>query len=218
MKKLALIAYVVVLSGCAVKFDPTVGIRKTIDIPPVGEVAIARIGDPMLQKGEIVEEEVIILHTPVRGIAYDIRSGSYPQFGEWNGEKFYEPTGVIRSALADPYMAISTRHQRPGQVCVVTTFGARSCYDAAFETKIQVSSRAAAFQQTLVYSGRVGDRIRAGYREFSNNMARPAFNNEVEYDLSSSSIIGYKGASIEILKADNLSITYRVISTFRDPM
>ncbi|MCI2286140.1 IS982 family transposase [Colwellia sp. MSW7] len=57
-------------------------------------------------------------------------------------------------------------------------------------------------------------KINVGYREFSNNSARPAFNNDVEYDLSSSNLIGYKGASIEVIKADNSSITYKVIKNF----
>ena len=73
------------------------------------------------------------------------------------------------------------------------------------------------FQQTLIYSGRVGDKINVGYREFSNSMARPAFNNDVEYDLSESRIIGYKGARLEIIKATNESIKYRVLNNFNKP-
>ena len=53
-----------------------------------------------------------------------------------------------------------------------------------------------------------------GYREFSNDKARPAFNNDVEYDLNSSKIIGYKGARIEVIEADNQNITYKVLSNF----
>ena len=70
------------------------------------------------------------------------------------------------------------------------------------------------FQQTLIYSGRVGDKVNIGYREFSSNVARPAFNNDVEYDLSESDTIGYRGAELQILEATNRSITYRVIRNF----
>lgn len=70
------------------------------------------------------------------------------------------------------------------------------------------------FQQTLIYSGRIGDRITLGYREFSNNMARPAFNNDVEYDLNESKIVGYKGARVEVIKATNQEIKYKVLSNF----
>lgn len=70
------------------------------------------------------------------------------------------------------------------------------------------------FQQTLIYSGKVGDKINIGYREFSGNLARPAFNNNVEYDLSDSMLIAYKGARIEVLEANNQFIKYRVIENF----
>ncbi len=71
------------------------------------------------------------------------------------------------------------------------------------------------FQQTLIYNGMVGKKINVAYREFSNKMARAAFSNDVEYDLSQSKIIGYKGAKIEVLNATNENITYRVISNFK---
>jgi len=69
-------------------------------------------------------------------------------------------------------------------------------------------------QQTLIYSGRIGSRIRFGYREFSNNIARPAFSNDVEYDLLESRVIGYKGAEIEIVDATNQFIKYIVKKNF----
>ncbi|WP_234715586.1 hypothetical protein [Sphingopyxis macrogoltabida] len=70
------------------------------------------------------------------------------------------------------------------------------------------------FQQTLIYSGRVGDRVKIGYRESAGDMARPAFSNEAEYDLSVSKEVAYRGAKIRIIEANNQSITYEVISNF----
>lgn len=215
MRKAVLFASVMLLSGCAVKYNPVVNRPTLIDTPPVGEIATAQIGDYLLQKGEIVEEDVLVLRVPVDGALYDVLPGSYPQFGFSGEEKFYHPAGIVKSGFADPFMGLSTRPQNPGQLCVVTTFSARVCYDATFEVAKQASARTASFQQTLIYNGRVGNKINVGYREFSNSMARPAFNNNVEYDLSVSSTIGYKGATLEVIKADNSSITYRVVRTFR---
>ncbi len=70
------------------------------------------------------------------------------------------------------------------------------------------------FQQTLLYSGKVGNKINIGYREFSNSLARPAFNNNVEYDLSESKTIAYKGAQLEVLEATNQHIKFRLIKNF----
>jgi hypothetical protein len=59
-----------------------------------------------------------------------------------------------------------------------------------------------------------GNRIKFAYREFNNNVARPAFSNEVEYDLTVSREIGYKGARLEVINSSNTDITYKVLQGF----
>ena len=60
----------------------------------------------------------------------------------------------------------------------------------------------------------MGTKVNIGYREFSASLARPAFNNNVEYDLSESRVVGYKGAQLEILEATNQHIKYKVLRNF----
>lgn len=203
------------LAGCAVNYTPSAPEMQMVDHPTVGEAVVARVGDEMLTKGVLVREDVVDLKKPVDGVLYDIRSGTYPKLGDKGEEQFFDPSGIIKSALADSVQLLSVKKPDAKQVCVVTVYSARACYDAEFEIRKRTTAREASFQQTLIYSGKVGDKINIGYREFSSNTARPAFNNDVEYDLSSSSRIGYKGAEIEVIKADNTGITYKVISTFR---
>lgn len=205
----------VLLAGCAVKYTPAAKRTQLFDEPAVGDVTTAQVGDHLIRKGVIVEEEVVALKSMVDGVFYDIMSGVYPQLGYVEGERFYSPAGIIKSALADPFQLLSVRAKQPEQLCVVTVFSARACYDADFEITTRVASMDASFQQTLIYSGRIGDKINIAYREFSHSSARPAFSNDVEYDLSVSNQIGYKGALIEVIEADNSAITYRVIQTFR---
>ena len=45
-------------------------------------------------------------------------------------------------------------------------------------------------------------------------MARTAFSQEAQYDLSASNIIAFKGAQLKILNATNESIEYEVLSHF----
>ena len=45
-------------------------------------------------------------------------------------------------------------------------------------------------------------------------MARAAFSNEVEYDLSESKTIRYKGAVLDIMEANNQSITFKLTRNF----
>ena len=67
------------------------------------------------------------------------------------------------------------------------------------------------FKRELVYNGKSGNTIFILYREFKGNMARPAFSQEIKYDLTDSKIIGYKNARFEIIDADNLSVCYKTI-------
>ena len=43
-------------------------------------------------------------------------------------------------------------------------------------------------------------------------MIKQAFTQELQYDLDSSSIIGFRSIQIEIVEASNSSITFKVIS------
>ena len=52
------------------------------------------------------------------------------------------------------------------------------------------------------------------YREYVNNMARPSFSQDLQYDLSESNIIGIKGLRIEVLKAGNTKIEYKIVKSF----
>ena len=66
------------------------------------------------------------------------------------------------------------------------------------------------FQRELVYSGVAKGVITILYREFASGIARPAFSQEVRFDLSEGSEIGYKGARFKVLRANNLGITYTI--------
>lgn len=205
------------LGGCAVKYTPAQKTEVEIEEPKIGETVTAEIGDHMLRKGVIVEERVLAVNSPVEGVFYDIMDGAYPEIGTASdSETLFSADGVIRGALSDPAQFLSVRSSNPGEACVVTVYAARVCYEADIEIMKRFSEKAASFYQTLIYSGRIGNKINVSYREFSNSMARPAFNNDVEYDLSASMQIGYKGAQIEVINADNSSITYRVLRSFSE--
>lgn len=72
------------------------------------------------------------------------------------------------------------------------------------------------FKQELVYNGRVGNNLKIIYREYSNNMARGAFSQEAQYDLSISDVIAFKGARLKIINATNETIEYQVLSHFEN--
>jgi len=67
-------------------------------------------------------------------------------------------------------------------------------------------------RKELLYSGRSGNTIEISYREFRGGFAAPAFFQNVKYDLSESGIIKFQRFVIDVIKADNQSITYKIVS------
>jgi hypothetical protein len=113
-----------------------------------------------------------------------------------------------------PPEALMVRKKDGAPIQVVTILGGTANYEGRYSREKKSPIHDRGFQQTLIYSGRVGDKVRITYREFSQGMVRGAFSNDVEYDLSVSNIIRYKGAEMEILSADNMKISYKVLKNF----
>lgn len=86
--------------------------------------------------------------------------------------------------------------------------------DFEIERTSVISVREPGFKQELIYNGKVGDQIKFLYREFSQDMIRAAFTQEVQYDLSESDTIGFKGARIRVVEATNSMIRYVVTKSF----
>ena len=211
-----------ILCACAApsyNYKPEV---ENISLPPLGVQNTVNIGDDMVRQGTIVKAEVLSFDTLTKiNFAYSIPPGNYRKTGDSSvGQNFattsIEGQQVTIRALADPVVSILLKSNKG--ICLITFLNLASCSTSEITTPptirqiILPSDRS--FQQTLIYSGRVGNRIKIGYREFIHNMARSDFSNDVEYDLTESKTIGYKGALIEVIDANNQSITYKVIRNF----
>jgi len=72
------------------------------------------------------------------------------------------------------------------------------------------------FQRRLIYTGKSGSNIFISYREFRNDLARPAFTQDLTFDLNEGRMIGFKGARFEVESATNIGIRYRMIASFPD--
>ena len=90
--------------------------------------------------------------------------------------------------------------------------------DVPFERVLltQSDSLAEAFRRELVYEGAGGGVLKLLYREFSSDMARPAFSQEASYDLAHTgpTEVTFKGARLIISAAGNTGIDYKVLSGF----
>ncbi|WP_300529657.1 hypothetical protein [Maricaulis sp.] len=218
------------LCGCATpQYNQTVDVEQYSN-PPLGVVATVRVGDEMLAQGNIQRQQGISVSPGTTVSGYTFHGGFYIQTGfddEWTYHSFaLGPRGAVAApggtaflgagAFMDPPMSIRAGKAEQ-RLCVITVFNLASCRDRGFERSTRSVSSENSFQQTLIYSGRIGNRINISYRESTGNMARPAFTNDVEYDLNESSIIGYRGAELRVIDATNTSITYEVIRNFNTP-
>lgn len=220
MKKLVLsvLASSLALVGCVSPSYNATPQRTNISKPPVGTTTTVGVGDQMVTQGTVVEDEGLIVNTSEKVSGYTINSGQYQKTGENQHGKYFSPISISgvaigKNFIVDPYKVLMVSDDK--SLCVITVFNAKTCKkNVDISIKKVASTSKDSFQQTLIYSGKVGNKINIGYREFSNDNARPAFNNDVEYDLNESKQVGYKGALIDIINATNQSITYKVVKNF----
>lgn len=224
MRRMALLLVsCAVIAGCV---SPQSNYRPEvteISEPPLNETVTAYVGDNLLRQGKFIEHQAIQLPADISvGLigSYTLRKGYYLKDGDNKNSSFYVPSNhqeggaIVPCALCDPPKVVQA-FPDGGRICVVTVFNASVCESRQeFRFTKQAVASSDSFQQTLIYSGKVGNKINVSYREFSGNVARPAFSNDVEYDLSESRTIGYKGAQIEVIEATNELLRYKVLRNF----
>jgi len=212
----------IVMTGCATSLTNYQPQTQQISEPPVNSINTASVGDRMLSQGKMTMRDALYFpRTQKTSFQHTIQQGYYPKQGE--SEEFIQygisnESGagkVIDGPLSDPTYALTLR-KKDNAICMFTTFNMNvDCKtNLEFEKRNGTTADANSFQQTLLYNGKVGTKINIGYREFSGDMARSAFSNEVEYDLDDSKQIGYKGALLDIIEANNQMIKYKVIKNF----
>jgi hypothetical protein len=80
-----------------------------------------------------------------------------------------------------------------------------------FEVIENQAEQIGALRVQIIYSGVVGGTVKAFYQEYMNGLTQSAFAQELQFDLHSSRTISYRGIRIEVLRADDAEIEYRVL-------
>jgi len=214
------------ITGCATPKHNYQPVTQNISEPPIGSINTKQVGDEMLKQGKYREHEAIHVSTEIKpDWAYTIYPGYFLKTGEDESGEYYriggagEESGYVDKAVfADPYKSLMVKKDS-NVLCVVTAFNVAACFNGISEGYEKVKKPIISqdtVQRTLLYSGRSGNKINVGYREFSGSIARPAFSNNVEYDMNESTNIGYKGALLDIIEATNSYIKYKVLSNFNN--
>lgn len=84
-------------------------------------------------------------------------------------------------------------------------------YESAVTSEEEVEVKGAQ-RVDFIYQGLSKGVLKFSYREFHNGIARPAFTQDLTYDIDAdgTAAIGFKGMRIKVLKATNQNITYTI--------
>ncbi|MCC4798793.1 hypothetical protein [Enterovibrio norvegicus] len=222
LKLLLSVFFSISLAGCSSSIPMNaVPHVESYQVPKQGTQVQSYVGEYMINQGVRATSPYLVVEHLMDGVSYNIGAGDYPLLGtEKNGRQYfsiYSQNGgyVQPGVFVDPPFALSPDEKKG--LCVSTVFVKNaSCYEQGiYAVKNKTVESNGSFQQRLIYNGSFGDKINISYREFSDSQARDAFTNNVEYDMSKSRVINYKGAQIEVIDFDNSSITYKVLKHFR---
>ena len=201
---------------------------ETIALPQVGETTTAQVGDPIITMSHQLSMSAIRFGnacafsekfdrpgTGTGTVEFKVDEGAvFARENTSNGVPGY--CGAA-SQLTPPFGYVSVKH------CVATNGEGIVSFPGS-EMIVQSDCRVApqvlqadapdSVKKELLYDGRTGATVHLSYREFVRDFARPAFTQELSYDISTDHVIGFRGARIEIIDANNTSIRYRVLSGF----
>lgn len=231
MLRFALVAFCALgLTACA----STQSVAPRIDIvdrPAIGAVAHAELGDTIVEKGKVSTYDGLLLKNEVTwgdGLLlkkFTISPGrlrakqSDSSYTYYYSDKMTSYDAILGTS---PYMAGGICVKKADPSYVRGFFQTGKCTNNFKPAPEVIPTRVADvdapnFRQELIYNGRSGEILKFLYREFSGDYARPAFSQDVQYDLKDGNMIGFKGVRIEVVEASNTRISYRLISSFPDP-
>jgi len=241
MRFFLLVSLVMFLSGCLsspVKLGEYAN-TKVLDDPQVGTTTTRALGETLVSKGVRTTEPALEVikttqfnkadgESSIMTCAVTVHPGTYPK----RGILTKEPKGAACFGPVTAELTLSdgtTNWNCPGRtglgdVCLDSagtyhlvlgpgTVPLKQDFDHLRLTE-RVSEHNPGLVQEIIYNGRAGNSVKMLYREFSYDVARPAFAQELQYDLGESHVVGFKTLRMEILEATNTQITYRLESSF----
>jgi len=192
--------------------------------PNLNKELTSEIGQKMVDKYSVwVYEAIKVNNVPERITYYtrllDVKSGDIlvlkSETSKWS--LFFKPNtkdGMAISKVNNEIVPFSTGS---GTLSILKKAN-KNYQDITYE-KIDYQStledsKVKNYSRQLFYNGKAANTLKFTYREFVDDMARPAFTQDLQYDLSESNIIGFDGLRVEVIKATNTNITYKILSDF----
>ena len=201
---------------------------STSDYPAIGEIKTVEVGESLVWKDKqttipAIDIEQAIEH-PAENIGLNftitLLPGRYVERGKDAFGKFYE--GKKGNLLADGQpvnraeagIYIANSDPKKTEIYVLPADLRPLSYSRdgiPFTRALHQERNELSLKKELVYTGVSKNVVSILYREFKDDIARPAFSQEIKYDLSEGKIVGYRGARFEIIKATNQGLTYKTL-------
>ena len=194
LKMLLLLLLVVFMFGCASFHYPTAKSSESFTIPDLGIETTAYLGEPIITSGSGYYADGLYVNNSVSGssglfISLEINKGFYELTYTSSMYKYYHPIDkeMIKwygTKGHDPSMGLQLRVGVNSFDVINTAGGYTSA--KSFKNGLQIEEKTNYFiakknslQQTVIYTGKQDNILKFSYREFSNDMARPAFTTDI---------------------------------------
>ena len=223
----------VALAGCAPPriAPPTTGesrVRKEFFEPKIGDITRREVGESLLRKGvtaTISNSTVTLLEEASSSMdlghkLYAASGTSRPlQLGAESGFRMMcLSTGGVGTLATGAVTGCLVDTKKDGKFDQ-SMFATRERYfplTAPARYKVDTIDNAVEntsdFHVDVLYQGVSKGEVKISYREFKGGVARPAFTQDVTYEIEKdgTAMIAFKGMRIKVLKANGQEITYQV--------
>lgn len=221
MKKLLLtIITIVVIISCGTAIKPIALMQQPYESVPLKQELIKEIGETLIAKGaQYYQEALEITDNPgfkINGFEYPYGVATVFQLAGQN-KNFW----LYYNQDITPENNFGLAKDKSSGEIKPYLFNAMGFFPKSvdgFKTKEVTytgSDCAGCLKQEFIFTGKANNTLNFLYREYINDLARPAFTQNLQYDLAEGNIVGFNGLRIEVIKATNIKITYRVLSSFK---
>ena len=191
---------------------------RDISYPVLAVTHTAEVGAALVESATLSEFRGIRTSTPGKCLNFlgmggaIIESGDTLQEYEFMDSIAYCGTGRMQGpyGIAENFFCLMESEKG------VFQYDARDCEGTNWVKGKYTAVKASNFQRTLYYNGKSGNEVYFDYREFKNDLARPAFTQNLTFDLAEDNVIGFRGMRMQVLEATNTSIKYRLLANFSD--
>lgn len=222
------------LSGCATHIKQTTFPSNIIKYPELNVQSTAEVGQSMISTSRLtlipaITIEKDLVYKGERGLknkpfTLTIPAGKLVFSHKDETGTYYQSKTQVRLVFdhmqpaVDAGVFIPTLTSSPPLLWWVSTGRMRTSKDLypigdiPYKNTVQENwSITDGFKRELIYSGISANTVSILYREYIDNIVRPAFSQEFKYDLNSSNEIGFKGARFKVTNASNTGISYVVV-------